>query len=175
MLKTNFTHEDACRASEVWGANCGPGAIAAALGLTLDEVRPHMGNFEGKHYTNPTLMWQVLRSLGARFSYTGGHLSGIFPVYGLARIQWEGPWTEPGANPRWAYRQTHWVASALDRGQRFIFDINALIPERPTGWITVEEWSSSLVPWLIKECVPRANGRWYVTHSVEIEGRQAFG
>lgn len=35
-----FTVEEAEGAGKVWGANCGPGAIAGILGMTLDEVRP---------------------------------------------------------------------------------------------------------------------------------------
>lgn len=66
-MQLRSTHEDANRAADEWGANCGPGAIAAICGLTLQELRPHMGDFEGKGYANPTLMWQVLRNLGVRF------------------------------------------------------------------------------------------------------------
>ena len=40
-----FTWEDANRAQEEWGANCGPGAVALMLGWTLDEIRPYMGRF----------------------------------------------------------------------------------------------------------------------------------
>lgn len=40
MTALRFTLEDAQRASQEWGANCGPGAIAAIMGMTLDEVRP---------------------------------------------------------------------------------------------------------------------------------------
>lgn len=35
-----FSLEDAQRAAETWGANCGPGALAAVLGLSLDAVHP---------------------------------------------------------------------------------------------------------------------------------------
>ena len=51
ISKPRFTAEAADRAYDEWGANCGPGAIAAICGLTLDELRPHMGDFEGKRYT----------------------------------------------------------------------------------------------------------------------------
>src|SRR5580700_11291869 len=47
-----FTPADADRAYEEWGMNCGPSALAAVMGMTFDEVRPHMGDFERKHYTN---------------------------------------------------------------------------------------------------------------------------
>jgi hypothetical protein len=38
-------------ATEVRDGNCGPGAIAAICGLTLDDLRPHLGDFEQKRYT----------------------------------------------------------------------------------------------------------------------------
>jgi hypothetical protein len=163
-----FTWKDADRAWNEWGCNCGPSAIAAICGLTLDEVRPHMGDFEKKRYTNPTLMWSALRSIGVCFTYRGGHLGiGAWPRHGLARIQWEGPWTDPGANPRWAYRQTHWVAAARHNGEIGIFDVNAI--GNGSGWCLLEHWADEIVPWIIREAVPRANGKWHITHSVEVE------
>ena len=96
-----LTAEAAERAYAEWGCNCGPAAIAAVLNLDPDDVRPHMGDFETKRYTNPTLMWASLQRLRVRFSYRGGRLGQQnWPVYGLARIQWEGPWTWPGVPPR---------------------------------------------------------------------------
>lgn len=57
-----FTVVDADQAYATWGCNCGPGAVAGVLGLMLDEVRQHMGDFERKGYTNPTLMFKTLRA-----------------------------------------------------------------------------------------------------------------
>lgn len=96
-----FTMEDSHAANDLWGANCGPGAIAAITGKTLDEVRPFMGDFEKKHYTNPTLMWEVLNKLGVKYTIMKGDLSGLWPAYGLARIQWEGH----GQNPEFLWWQ----------------------------------------------------------------------
>ncbi len=169
ISKPRFTADDADRAHEQWGANCGPGAIAAICGLTLDEVRPHMGDFEAKRYTNPTLMWAVLRSIGVSFSYRGGHLGReLWPEYGLCRVQWEGPWTQPGVPARAAYRHTHWIGAAIDPVKGIgIFDINAI--GNGSGWSALEDWSLLLVPWLLEECVPRASGGWYLTHVVEVD------
>ncbi|MBZ0161750.1 MAG: hypothetical protein K8H74_03465 [Notoacmeibacter sp.] len=165
ILPTRFTAEDADRAYEEWGANCGPGAVAAICGLTLDELRPHMGDFESKHYTNPTLMWSVLRSIGARWSM---RRSGGWPDYGLCRVQWEGPWTKPGVPPRAAYRFTHWIGAARRRdGAIGIFDINAI--GNGTGWASLADWERILVPHILENCVPRADGGWHLTHVVEIE------
>lgn len=157
-----ITGEEADRAYEAWGCNCGPGAIAAIAGMTLDQVRPLMGDFERKHYTNPTLMWQTLDRLGRPWRKVGRE----WPRHGLVRIQWEGPWTEPDANPRWAYRHTHWIASVIsDQRGHGIFDIN--MTGNGTGWGLREHWEAVIVP-LLAESIPRANGRWHITHGVEV-------
>lgn len=167
--RPRFTAEDADRARDEWGANCGPGAIAAICGLTLDELRPHMGDFEKKGYTNPTLMLEVLERIGVRFRSRGlaSNVPSLdFPRYGLARIQWTGPWTKPGVPARAAYRHTHWVGAAIDPARGVgIFDINAI--GNGSGWLSLADWSAILVPWLLEECVPRADGGWFITHAVE--------
>lgn len=161
-----FTLEDANRAHDEWGANCGPGAIAAVVGMTLDELRPHLGDFEIKGYTNPLMMWEILKRLHVRYSIR--HKPDYWPTYGLARVQWEGPWTKPGVPARAAYRHTHWVGAWHNPAKGFgIFDINAMASG---GWISEADWKSSLVPWLLNECVPRADGRWHLTHAVEVSG-----
>ncbi len=169
MIPARFTAADADLAHETWGANCGPGALAAILGMTLDEVRPHMGDFESKGYTNPTLMWEALKSAGVRrFSYRGGHLGREnWPRYGLARIQWEGPWTAPGVPIRARYRHTHWVGAATLWSGIGIFDINAI--GNGSGWCSREDWERTLVPWILENCVPRADGNWHLTHVVEVD------
>lgn len=165
ITKPRFAAEDADRSYDEWGANCAPTAIAAICGLTLDELRPHMGDFERKHYTNPTLMWQVLDSIGARWRLVKPPRT--WPEYGLARVQWEGPWTAPGVPAAAAYRHTHWVGAAHDPVKGIgIFDINAI--GNGSGWCALENWTGTLVPWILDECVPRANGGWHLTHVVEV-------
>lgn len=166
-----FTLEDANKANDKWGANCGPGAIAAIMGMTLDELRPKLHDFEQKCYTNPTLMWKILDGLGAKYNkavLSSGTDAWSYPVFGLVRVQWEGPWTEPGVPIAARYRQTHWIAACREKygAYPYIFDINAICVG---GWIPRNEWEDQLAPWLIKECVPRANGKWHFTHIVEIK------
>jgi hypothetical protein len=183
MLKPRFTIDDAERAHDEWGANCGPGALAAILGLTLDEVRPHMGDFERKGYTNPTLMLAALDSAGAKWRkrqlgpnrVTGGTVTFLgFPLYGLARIQWEGPWTKPGVPMAARYRHTHWVGVAHGDSVRDvgIFDINCM--NNGTGWVSLENWRDIVVPYILQEYVPRADGGWHLTHVVEIVAPQPY-
>lgn len=159
-----FTLDEAQAAADTWGCNCGPGAIAAICGLTLDEARPHLGDFERKKYTNPTLMWAILNSIGARWRCDGGQPR-AWPRFGLARVQWEGPWTQPGVPMVARYRHTHWVGSWRDGNATQIFDINAMCVG---GWLPLSEWAGQLVPWLLRECVRRADGQWHLTHRVEI-------
>jgi hypothetical protein len=52
------------------------------------------------------------------------------------------------------------------RGADHIFDINAM---SAGGWLPLAEWSQELVPWLLKQVEPKANGKWHLTHVVEIE------
>lgn len=158
-----ITGQEADAAYEAWGCNCGPGAIAAIMGMSLDDVRPLLGDFEKKRYTNPTLMWDILDRIGRPWRKIGTD----WPTFGLARIQWEGPWSEPGQNPKWGYRQTHWVASWIttERGHG-IFDIN--MTGNGTGWGSRKHWEQIIVPLLV-EATPRANGKWHVTHGVEVQ------
>lgn len=158
-----FTAQDAERASDEWGANCGPGALAAIAGLTLDQIRPHMGDFERKGYTNPTMMQAALRSLCLVTKTTIGRPA--WPSHGLARIQWEGPWMAEGVPIGARYRATHWVAARRLAAGVMIFDINAI---DEGGWIPAQLWADDLVPWLLKQCQPRANGKWHITHAIEV-------
>lgn len=172
-----FDHDDAQRAAEDWGCNCGPAALAASLGCGLGEVRKAVESvgFAQKRYTNPSMMKAAIRAMGAQV--TAEHRAGDgsyhkeFPARGLARIQWTGPWTQPGANVRWMYRQTHWVAAwriyedrvsvPLANWHTLLFDINA-------GQVWLADWAEKVVPRILKECVPRADGGWFITHSWEV-------
>jgi hypothetical protein len=172
-----FSLEDAIAASDEWGFNCGPAAVAVICGYTPAELRPHLGDFELKRYANPTLMAEILRNIGARVvenrrldprvemqrkSVTG------LPRFGIVRIQWEGPWTEDGVPIAARYRHTHWVGSCWDnRANIGIWDVNCL--NNGTGWVALDDWISITVPFIIKTCHPRGNGKWHVTHSIKLE------
>jgi hypothetical protein len=162
-MKPPFTHADADRAYDEWGANCGPGAIAAICGLTLDELRPFMEGvgFAGKRYTNPSMMFEVLRRL--RVVWRKAELK--WPNYGLVRVQWEGRWTNPGVPARARYRYTHWVGAAIRNGDVGVFDINCI--NNGTGWARLDDWSTVIVPHLTAQ-YPGASGKWHITHAIEV-------
>lgn len=155
-----FTEKDFVAAYREWGCNCGPSALAAITGLTLAGVRPHMGDFESKGYTNPTLMFAALRNLGIRFGVQRPQ-SQVFADFGLVRVQWAGPWLAPDVPPQAAYRKTHWIATARGCSGYDIFDCNA-------GWCLSETWQRDVVPRILASCVPGASGGWYSAHLVEI-------
>jgi hypothetical protein len=163
-MRHHFTADDARRAHEEWGANYGPGALAAITGLTLDEVRSHLQGFDGKRYTNPTMMFGALDSIGLRWRRLP---AAEWPAYGLARIQWHGPWMRPGVSIGARYRRTHWIGACSSPGTVAIFDINAMA--NGSGWCSLKDWGEQLVPWLLKECMPQADGDWTLTHAIEVE------
>lgn len=164
-----FDSKEANAAYEDWNCNCGPAALAAILGKTLDEVRPAVEaeGFAERHYTNPTMMEGAIRRLGGRIVKrisTGGSQRRLdFPKHGLARIQWTGPWTQPGSNPKWAYGKTHWIATWLmeagvNQNWYCIFDVNG-------GLMNQADWERHIVPFILPQ---RADGGWFITHSWEV-------
>lgn len=155
----SVTLEDAQAAYDAWGANCGPGALAAALDKTLGEVRPHLLGFDAKRYTNPTMMLNALRQLGVRWKDVPR-----WPTNGLVRVQWGGPWLRPGVPIAARYRHTHWIATRLTGDELRAFDINGAC----VGWMPFEEWSGRLVPWLLGQVAPRNDGTWHATHRLEL-------
>lgn len=167
-----FSAEDANKANEQWKFNCGPGALCGVLGITPEELRPHCGDFESRGYTNPTLMKAILKNLNVKArqifqSDTEPAIGSIqWPTYGVVRVQWAGPWTAKGVPIAARYRKTHWIGYQSGAGLKAdVFDINAMTAG---GWVSFTTWSMSVVPWILKNCVPESNGRWWPTHCYEI-------
>lgn len=162
-----FSLADAERAHDIWGCNCGPAALAAVAGRTLDDIRPIMGDFERKRYTNPTLMFESLTRAGLTWRKVSDR-----PAYGLCRVQWEGPWTRPNVPLRARYRHTHWIGYQChpdrpdDPNVAGVFDVNCM---NVGGWISFRDWDCFVVPWILQNCEPRADGKWHFTHMLEVE------
>jgi hypothetical protein len=189
----SFGPSKAQEAYEAWGANCGPNALAIMLGVTLDDVRYAIPDFDAKRYTSPSMMSAALKNLWVSFREASpietwevspprsaipaaslfpkplpALITHRFPIYGLARIQWHGPWMKEGVPIAARYRQTHWVGSMVahvtrvnhdetsTRDELYIFDCNS-------GWTNFESWASTTVPSLTRD-IPRADGEWSVTH-----------
>lgn len=158
MLTYTFTEDDVQAAHDEWGANCGPTALAFALQIPLDDVRDAIPGFDDKRYTSPTMMRQALEHLGRPFQVIRpADRSTMFQWSpSLVRVQWTGPWTAPNANPRWAYRHTHWIATYMvERQAAMLFDCNG-------GIRGFQSWQDEIVPLLTN--YDRADGGWHPTH-----------
>jgi hypothetical protein len=125
-----FTMGDAEDAFDAWHFNCGPAAVCAVAGLTPTEVRPHLRDFEQRGFTNPTLTWAILGTLGIKGKRIEPGFCSLYAqrdqTLGLMRVQWGGPWTAEGVPVQARYRHTHWVAWCVLRRVRFVFDINCI-------------------------------------------------
>lgn len=150
----HFSADDLNRAYAEWRCNCGPSALAACLGWTLDAIRPHLGDFEAKGYMSPTMMRRAVEAAGF---HRRDALS--WPRHGLVRVQFGGPWLNPGVPPQAAYKATHWVASKRD-GEVWVFDCNG-------GWMAFDEWERELAPRLAAS-IKRCDGTWVPSHCWEI-------
>lgn len=163
----SFGQQEAEAAYKDWGCNCGPAALAFALQVKLDAVRNSIPGFDKKRYTSPTMMAAALANLGraveivpAKDVAPRGPVAVLFHKRpALVRVQWCGPWTMDGANPKWAYRQTHWIACWLDTQgphAHLVFDVNG-------GIRSFEDWQAEIVP-ALTSLYKRANGEWFPTH-----------
>jgi hypothetical protein len=114
-------------------------------------------------------MWAALHALRVQFWKSTAPLKerrrhpDSWPRFGLVSIQWGGPWCDDGVPIRVRYCYTHWVA-AVKTDCLNVFDINATCSG---GWVTFDEWSTQLVPWLLRD-KPRHDGTWWITHSAEV-------
>jgi hypothetical protein len=146
-----FSSTDLDEAYRNWGANCGPAALAVALGYTLDQVYPLLPNFKSRGYVSIGDMRSAIDSLRG-FSWSN---SIDLPSNGVARLEWGGPWP-----PRARSCYSHWVTTKRWEGACWVFDVNA-------GWQTMPEWEKYTVPRIV-ESVKRADGTFRWTHRFEI-------
>ncbi len=166
-----FDQEARDKASEEWGANCGPCALAFVARKHIESIRGVIPGFDEKRYTSPTMMMQGCIALGLKYLRLEQHFhlqgkdldlkTSLNDSLHLVRIQWTGPWTAKDANPRWAYNYTHWIAAWMDVLTPTVFDCNG-------GIRTLESWEKEIVPALTGQN-PRADGGHYATHVWRIQ------
>lgn len=134
------------------------------LGLEPNDVRAALTGFDEKRYTNPTMMYGALAALGVPFrkeKQVAGRREEALAKYGLCRVQWEGPWLNPGVPAAAGYRLTHWIGTMEFGGDEFwVFDVNG-------GWTEFAPWERDTVPRLTR-LYPRATGGWHVAHTLEL-------
>ncbi|MDD2765588.1 MAG: hypothetical protein PHE83_16620 [Opitutaceae bacterium] len=147
-----YTPEESVRASRDWKATCGPHAIAAATGVSLDEVRDTLADYKG--WMSPTQVENSLTVLGVAFRRTS-HLQTKALCDGLNRLQWAGPWLNPGMPPFTAYRHTHWIAQ---RAGWVLCTATA-----PAQWIPILIWLKS-----VGSVRNRGSEPWHITHHYEL-------
>lgn len=142
----------------VWGANCGPCALAAILGRSVMSVRPLFADFARHRYVNPTHMKAALDAAGVRWCSTpSAYLNGnTLATNGLSFIQLDGPWCQPGVPVTVAYRATHWVGSVAGG----VYDANA------REWLSRAEWEEDVMSLVVEEH-PKATG-WWVRSGIEV-------
>lgn len=163
----SFDETASQRAHEEWGANCGPNALAFALQLDINDVRSHIPDFDRKRYTSPTMMKEALKSLGVTWFNCKADKEYIcWPEVSLVRVQWTGPWTAPGSNPKWAYGHTHWIATWIQESANHPF-CDSMVFDCNGGIMTLNDWVANIVPELTK--YPRADGGWQPTHVWRID------
>ena len=146
--------EGANKAWLEWGANCGPWALAAALGKDLDEVRPLLPAFARRRFVTEIDMRAALSAAGVSWDepQTG------WPSFGVVRVAWHGPWWD-SPEPFARLRHSHWIAVWDGPDRRWIFDGNAIARG---GWMDAQEWMDECVPWLLARHEPQATGAWRV-------------
>lgn len=154
---------DTIEAGDAWGANCGPMALAAVLDLpTVEAARQLVQPFRG--FMSPTDMYSALNRAGARYTDVER-----VRLLGLVRIQWVGPWCDPGVDPRAAYRYTHWIGMrcAGQPGPGHLGEGMLVYDATPNRWIELAEWAR----WCPSLYPKRATG-WRMSTAIEVHERE---
>ena len=156
-----FDAADQQRAWDRHGSNCGPGAIAGLAGLTPETVVTFLGErFRRIGGTTEYMLADALEHFAIPWRDSGLD----WPDYGLVRIQWDGPWLwDP--RPFHRLRHSHWVGSCREGDAVHVFDINAI---SRGGWLSLDEWSARLVPWLLERAEPQATGTWWINDAYDL-------
>ena len=105
---------DIDEAYDQWRASCGPCALAALLGMKVQEVRRYLPGVEQRVYCNVTQLKAALDAAGVHYRSIGPRL----PKRGLVFVQWSGHDDKP---IKVQYRFTHWVAIEAET----VFEVNA--------------------------------------------------
>ena len=139
-----------------WGANCGPAALAAALGRDIADVVASFPNFPDRPYTNLPMMVGALNSLGLSWSKVDdpGSRDG-FPTNGVVLIRWISHTHSPSQFN--GIQRRHWIAVASD----FVYEINL------DSWVPRQLWETGFLPILAKDH-PQP-GAWVIDAGYELD------
>ena len=177
-LRDFYIPNDLAAANDEWGANCGPGALAAIMGVPVAQVRDRFPHFPAKAVTNLT---QMRAAAPSHVRVTPAAPAdpaprGPFPVVerALVQIQWTGRWTRPDANRQFAYidclKNSHWVAARLSTSASpgvWVYDVNVNWDgEIPGGWVPVATWATRIALMIIEE--KKARTGWYAREILQL-------
>jgi hypothetical protein len=168
---------DVIEASDAWGANCGPTALAAALHTTMEAIKPAVapdGTFKG-HMGVRDFKAAIDRA-GAKIvrTWSKPDKRELLRTTGepiLVLIRFCGPWDDienerirarVQAAHRHAFVYRHGIVGGLDRyGQRehgpgWVYDCNNLLehPEEKrlvASWLPLQQWREHVLPTLVPE------------------------
>lgn len=150
-----FAPDDMERASDLFGAMCGHGALAAAIGenvMTVEHVFERAGG-----WVNLPQMLKAIELLPRHEVHSQDTIwdRGRDEMQ-LVLIQFTGSWMEPGVPPAARCKYRHWIAA---KGE-LVWDAN-----ESDFWFSYAEWRDGIVPGLLPK---RATG-WRVFRALILE------
>ncbi len=159
-----FAPPDIEQQNAVWGANCGPGALAALMGIKVADVRPFVEHAQGgafSGYMHAGHLMTVLTSAGYSPRRRNNKVVGavLWPAQmGLAVLQLDGRWLGDGVPFPVRFKYTHTVASA--EGGALIFDANA------GEWLPFVTWNRQVM----SDVVHRQKGAtgWHTSTVIDV-------
>ena len=134
-----------------FGANCGPVSFAVATHQEVCPVMQHFRHFEHHRWTNLTQMRRAFRSVGLQTVLLRRRL----PDYGVALIQWLGPWTLRDFYSPWSLIYTHWIA--VNHGEVYDHTVGS--------WHPLSYWESEIAPSILK--TKRLSTGWTVKYGLQ--------
>lgn len=172
-------------AHAAWGANCGPATLAAALALTLEDVKPLVCNYKRTAHGPDELAYRGLmnatdmrdalqrsardfwvlvketREIERTMMGPAGHVVCMNPHTMIFLLAWDGPWRTV---PRAAATYRHWIAYVHGylgtMGPGFVYDVNV-------GWVPYDFWDETIRPQLIPK---RGTGDWSISWAASLPG-----
>jgi hypothetical protein len=137
-----FGHLDHLIANLWWGADCGPVALAAILGLRLGDVRRLIPEGKPQHALDTALLPEIIRCAGRSYRLVGQRL----PEHGIALIKFGG----------WRKQPAHWVAVSGSHA----------LDSTSCRWVPALAWLRFLA---VLSILLGGNGRWWVYVGIEVE------
>lgn len=163
-----FCPPDVMEAQQAWGANSGPASLAAILRRPVMELARFFPNFVANKCIYPVLMMEAITMATKQepnvTRYKGAGSRGrIFPVKGVACVQFSGPWDSgphlwPSSEAKLKSRgkkqlkHAHWLASRATSCGVMIYDVTV------QQWLVLDEWTDDVLPALLDD--HKSSGWW---------------